>query len=97
MSGACPKCGYRENIFDRELDRLRQHARDLNIYIGGAIKERDAARLLDLSYETLRAYRKGLTPDVAPCRYFKNAGGGISYRLEDLASFCVGDLSGENR
>lgn len=97
MNIACPKCGHRENIFERELDRLRQRGGDLGIYTGGAIKEIEAAQLLQISDETLRGYRKGLSPEVAPCRYFKNAGGGISYRLEDLASFCVGDLGGENR
>lgn len=97
MNIACPKCGYRENIFERELDRLRERGDDLRIYTGGAIRETEAAQLLQISYETLRGYRKGLTPDVAPCRFFKNAAGGISYRIEDLASFYIGNLGGENR
>ena len=88
---ACPVCGYRDNVRERERARLEKRALDLGIYIGGPIKEREAAAILEIAPETLRDYRKGMAPEDVPCRYVRNRAGAISYYLEDLADFCAGE------
>ena len=88
---ACPNCGYCDPVRERELARLRDRARVLGIHADGPIKEREAAELVEIPFETFRHYRKGETPESAPCRYVRNRAKAISYRIEDLADFCAGE------
>lgn len=89
----CPRCGGSGEAPDplaREIERLRVHARALNIWSDGRIREGAAAELLGLRPETLRDYRKSLSPDEAPIRYMRDGRRGVWYRLDDLAAFTIG-------
>lgn len=98
MSAVCPACrraldsgpDYLPPEQEAAIVRLRERGRMLGIETGGKIREGNAGQLLEKSGETLRDWRKDLSPDEAPLRYYRDGKGNVYYLLEDLAAFDIG-------
>lgn len=89
MTIPCRGCPFVDDPLAEKVRRLHQVGRELNIVTQLPLREGDAARLIGRSGETLRDWRKGLSPDEAPLRYRKDPRGGVRYSIEDVAAFLI--------
>lgn len=83
--------------YERKRAAWKQRAKEAQIP-SHIVREGQAAQFLGKSRETLRDWRKTLSPDEAWPRYRRDGRGGVFYTLDDLIDYLIeGIKGGESR